>query len=105
MLPLVGNLLNGYMPNREIITFDFAKEKQQMSLIVETLPFLPTIDIYGDDLQWDEATSTIEYTVRRKHNNSSTESNKKSTWKILYADQDIVAAKSSVTGLNVIRRI
>lgn len=96
-LPLLGNIWGGYMPNREIITFDF--RKKEMSLIVELFPFLPTIDIYGDSLALDESNATLEYLIRGK------EELPPSQWKILYADDNVVAARSSVTGLNVIRRL
>jgi len=96
-LPLVGKLFGGYMPNKEIITFDI--DRKQMSLIVELFPFLPTIDIYGDSLTYDETAAALEYQIRGK------EGKPPSRWDILYADGDIVAARSSVTGLNVIRRV
>ena len=98
-IPLVGSILDGYMPNREVITFDF-DTKKEMSLIVETLPFIPTVDIYGDNLIWDEENATLQYTIRGKEDNKPP-----SRWDILFADEDIVAARSSVTGLNVIRRL
>jgi hypothetical protein len=96
-LPVLGKVFDGYMPNKEIITFDI--ERNQMSLVVELLPFLPTIDIYGDALTFDEGAATLEYTIRGKEGKTP------SKWKLLYADGDVVAARSSVTGLNVIRRV
>lgn len=96
-LPVLGSVFGGYMPNKEIITFDL--EEKQMSLIVELLPFLPTIDIFGDSLQFNKETGIIEYTIRGK------EEQPPSKWDILYADNNVVAARSSVTGLNVIRRV
>ncbi len=96
-IPLIGNILGGYMPNREIITFDL--KNKEMSLVVELLPFLPSIDVYGDSLVLNDENATLEYTVRGK------EGKPPSQWKILFADDNIVAARSSVTGLNVIRRI
>jgi len=97
-LPLLGSWFNGYMPNRETITFD--TERKQMSLIVELLPFLPKINIYGDELTWDEKAGVLEYTVKR----GKEENPAPSRWTVLYADDEVVAARSSVTGLNVIRR-
>ena len=67
-----------------------------MSLIVQTLPFVPSIDIFGDNLIWKEE-GALEYTVRGKDSASR--------WDILYADESVCAAKSSVTGFNVIKRI
>lgn len=99
-LPFIGSIFNGYMPNKEIITFDF--EQGQMSLLVEILPFLPTINIYGDSLKLKDGVA-IEYTIRGKSKKQN--SPKSSRWDLLYADDEIVAAKSSVTGLNVIRRL
>ena len=96
-LPLVGGLLKGYLPNKELITFDF--ETSLMSLAVETLPFIPSINIYGDELTWDADGSTLSYRIR------SNQPKPLSTWTILYADAELVAARSSVTGLNVIKRV
>mmetsp|Transcript_22612 Transcript_22612/g.33472 ORF Transcript_22612/g.33472 Transcript_22612/m.33472 type:complete len:236 (-) Transcript_22612:92-799(-) len=96
-IPFFGKILDGYMPNREIITFDF--DSKEMSLVVELLPFLPTIDIYGTGLKWAEENAVLEYTVKGKEKASP------SQWDILFADDDVVAARSSVTGLNVIRRL
>jgi hypothetical protein len=94
-LPIVGNLLDGYLPNKENNVFDF--DAGVMSLTVETLPFFPKIDIIGEGLDWDAQAATLSYRVQGKE--------KKSQWEIMYADESIVAGKSSVTGLNVIRRI
>ena len=94
-LPVVGAWWDGYLPNREIIKFDL--ENGELRLCVETFPFVPTIDIIGENLIYDEITASLEYTVKGK--------TKASNWDILYADQDVIAAKSSVTGLNVIRRL
>ena len=68
-----------------------------MKLEVELFSFLPNIDIVGEDLQWQDETSSLTYRVQGK--------DKQSQWKVLYADDDLVAAESSVTGLNVIQRI
>ena len=70
-----------------------------MSLAVETLPFIPSINIYGDELTWDADGSTLSYRIR------SDQPKPLSTWRILYADAELVAARSSVTGLNVIKRV
>lgn len=87
--------LNGYLPNREIISFDF--EARWMSLKVETFSLLPTINIIGNDLTWYDTSNTLTYKVVGKK--------KQSRWKILYADESVMAAESSVTGFNVLRRI
>jgi len=103
-LPLIGRILDGYLPNRETITFDF--EAGRMALRVETLPFVPPIDVIGDDLEWDDATGgSLGYRVRRKNTSGAAKAAERSTWKIFYADDGVVAARSSVTGLNVICRI
>ena len=109
-LPVVGFLCKGYMPNREIISFDFDDEKGRggkLKLDVETIPnVIPTITIIGDDLMYNEETNTISYKVRKNDKKDGASSDvKTSEWKILYATDKIVAAKSSVTGYNVIRRI
>lgn len=93
-LPLLGSLLNGYMPNKEIIVFDL--EAGRMSLSVETFPFVPTIEIVGNDLVWNASTSTLEYTIEGKDTSSE--------WTILYSDERLLVGKSSVTGYNVLRR-
>jgi len=94
-LPLgIGTLLDGYMPNKETIVFDL--EAGRMSLSVETLPFLPSIDIVGEKLSWEGSTNTLQYTVQGKDTISE--------WNIIYADDTVVAGKSSVTGYNVLRR-
>jgi hypothetical protein len=98
-LPVVGSWLDGYLPNKETIQFDF--EQGKMTLNVETLPFLPPLTIVGEDLTWQKeeglSSSTLSYKIQGKDTTSY--------WKILYADETVVAGKSSVTGLNVIRRI
>eukprot|EP01083_Nonionella_stella_P116114 344793_1 len=63
-LPILGNLCGGYMPNKEIITFDL--EKKEMSLVVELLPFLPSIDIFGESLTLNKDGATLEYVVQGK---------------------------------------
>merc|ERR1711920_1214944 len=90
-VPFVG----GYMPNREIIHFRF-EGARQMELLVDTLPFVPRMSIIGEDCAYDSATATISYRVRGKTASS--------TWRVLYADGEVLAAVSSVTGLNVARR-
>ena len=89
-------LLDGYMPNREFLAWDFAAGR--LDLEIETLPFLPTIKVVGEGLTWDAATQTLSYTVGKKP---------PSTWSILFMDDQagVVAARSSVTGLNLIRRL
>lgn len=93
--PIVGPWFDGYLPNKEIIKFDL--ENGELQLSVETFPFLPPIDIVGEKLSYDEITASLMYTVKGK--------DKTSQWDILYAEQGALTAKSSVTGLNVIRRI
>ena len=94
-LPLVGRILNGYLPNNEIVEFN--PEEGFMTLDVETLPFLPTISIKGNELQWNQESAVLSYVIEGK--------DKRSEWKVLYAEDSMVAAKSSVTGLNIIKRI
>ena len=45
-------LLNGYMPNRELLSWDL--QAAQLRLKIETLPFLPKISIVGQGLAFDE---------------------------------------------------
>lgn len=94
-LPLVGRILNGYLPNKEIIEFN--PEEGFVTLDVETLPFVPTISIKGNNLQWNQESAVLSYIIEGN--------DKRSEWKVLYADDSMVAAKSSVTGLNIIKRI
>ena len=89
-------LLDGYMPNREVLTWDL--ERSRLELEIETLPLLPKIRVVGEDLAWDEPAQTLTYSVKQKP---------PSFWRILFFDAaaGVLAAKSSVTGLNVIRRL
>jgi hypothetical protein len=66
-LPIVGNILDGYLPNKETIVFDF--DAGVMSLTAETLPFLPKVDIIGEGL--DGATqATLSYIIQGKDKKS-----------------------------------
>lgn len=114
-LPLIGGLLRGYFPTRETLKWDLAASR--LDLEVELLPFMPrldvqgvsdlsqsllpkspTVNIEGSDLVWDAQEATLSYSVNEKP---------KSTWTLLLADKDagVIAARSSVTGLNIIRRV
>ena len=85
-------LINGYMPNKEVLTWDL--ERGELDLRVETLPFLPEIKIRGENLVY--ADGVLSYTVGNKA---------PSTWDVFHAEDGVVCAESSATGLNVIRRI
>ena len=85
-------LINGYMPNKEVLTWDL--ERGVLDLRVETLPLLPEIKIRGENLTY--ADGVLTYTVGDKA---------PSTWDVFHADGDVVCAVSSATGVNVIRRI
>ena len=85
-------MINGYMPNKEVLTWDL--ERGVLELTVATLPLLPEIKIRGENLTYDDGVLT--YTVGDKP---------PSTWDVFHADGDVVAAVSSATGVNVIRRI
>ena len=84
--------INGYMPNREVLTWDL--ERGVLDLTVETLPLVPSIKIRGENLTY--ADGVLTYTVGDKV---------PSTWDVFHADGDVVCAVSSATGVNVIRRI
>ena len=86
-------LINGYMPNKELLTWDL--ERGELDLRVETLPLLPEIKIRGENLTYEED-GVLTYTVGDKA---------PSTWDVFHADGDVVCAVSSATGVNVIRRI
>lgn len=88
--------IDGYMPNREVLTWDL--EARRLELAIETLPFVPAIRVVGEKLSWDEQAQMLSYTVGDKP---------PSTWTILFVDRanGVVAARSSVTGLNVIKRL
>jgi len=88
--------IDGYMPNREVISFDYQKVRQ-MELDIETLPFLPSMQVIGEECNFDQDTKTISYRIRGK--------DKISTWNVFYADPEVFAARSNVTGLNIVRRI
>ena len=85
-------LINGYMPNKEVLTWDL--ERGVLDLTVETLPLVPSIKIRGENLTY--ADGVLTYTVGGKA---------PSTWDVFHADGDVVCAVSSATGVNVIRRI
>ena len=85
-------LINGYMPNKELLTWDL--ERGVLDLTVATLPLVPEIKIRGDNLTY--ADGVLTYTVGDKA---------PSTWDVFHADGDVVCAVSSATGVNVIRRI
>lgn len=95
-LPLVGGLLNGYLPNRETLRWDLAGER--LDLEIELLPLAPCVQVEGSGLRWDSEAQTLTYAVKERP---------PSTWTVLYADPDagVLAARSSVTGLNIIKRV
>ena len=85
------------MPNRELLTWDL--QARQLQLQIETLPLLPRIRVVGEDLVFDAAAQTLTYRVGDKP---------PSEWQLLMFDDasgGVLAARSSVTGLNVIRRL
>ena len=88
--------IDGYMPNREILKWDL--DSNQLELEIETLPMLPKISVVGRGLVWNEDAQTLTYAVNDKP---------PSEWQLLFMDRDsgVVAARSSVTGLNVIRKL
>jgi len=88
--------VDGYMPNRELLEWDVSCG--QLRLTIETLPFLPPVRVTGEALQWDGAAQTLRYTVGQKP---------RSEWRLLLLDREygVIAARSSVTGLNIIRRL
>ena len=85
-------LINGYMPNKEVLTWDL--ERGVLDLTVATLPLVPSIKIRGENLTYEDGVLT--YNVGNKA---------PSTWDVFHADGDVVCAVSSATGVNVIRRI
>ena len=85
-------LINGYMPNKEVLTWDL--ERGVLDLTVDTLPLVPSIKIRGENLTY--ADGVLTYNVGNKP---------PSTWDVFHADGDVVCAVSSATGVNVIRRI
>ena len=90
-LPLVDW---GYMPTKEIMDWDL--EAEEMRLAIETLPFVPELNVLGAGLRYDETTSTLSYRVKEKP---------ESTWRVFYADAGLFAADSSKTGLCLVRRL
>lgn len=79
-------LINGYMPTKEVITWDIEGAKMklvsfswmQMHKVersaglmdwwqdIETLPFLPKVLVEGNNLTWNEAASKVAYTIKNK---------------------------------------
>eukprot|EP00961_Rhodomonas_salina_P160435 2159774-Rhodomonas_salina.2 len=89
-------LINGYMPTKEVITWDI--EGAKMKLDIETLPFLPKVLVEGNNLTWNEAASKVAYTIKNKEDKPPSE------WTFFFADDEVLAGRSSVTGLNVLKR-
>eukprot|EP00293_Proteomonas_sulcata_P008149 CAMPEP_0184307054 /NCGR_PEP_ID=MMETSP1049-20130417/15896_1 /TAXON_ID=77928 /ORGANISM="Proteomonas sulcata, Strain CCMP704" /LENGTH=142 /DNA_ID=CAMNT_0026619449 /DNA_START=194 /DNA_END=619 /DNA_ORIENTATION=+ len=81
-------IINGFMPNKEIITFDL--ELKRLSLVIETLPFLPAITIIGQDLQWDPEASRLTYKIQPKANSKP---RPPSTWTVFYADEGVTSQR------------
>ena len=81
----------------QVLRWDLVGRK--LILQIELLPLLPTVDIVGNDLEWDGAMCTLTYQVK--------EGRMPSVWSVFYLDEaaGVLAARSSVTGLNIIRRI
>ena len=94
-LPLVGGLLGGYLPNRETLRWDL--EARALELEIELLPFAPAVRLEGRELRWDAEAQALTYRVNERP---------PSTWTLLFADAEagVIAARSSVTGLAIIRR-
>ena len=87
-------VVNGYMPNREVLTWDFDGARRA-GPAVETLPFLPEIKIRGENLTYDDG---VLLPTRRRQ--APVDLGR------VPADADgVVCAVSSATGVNVIRRI
>ena len=104
--PLIGEAL-GYMPTRE--TMDWDLEAGEMRLAIETLPFLPTIDVKGTGLAFDAETATFSYQITKTETGPDGEQvevkKPESTWRVLYADDALFAADSSKTGLCLVKRL
>ena len=86
-------VVNGYMPNRETLTWDL--DAGLLDLRVETLPLLPEIKIRGENLTYEDGVLTYNVGGDKPP----------STWDVFHAADGVVCAESSATGLNVIRRI
>ena len=86
-------VINGYMPNRETLVWDL--EAGVLDLRVETLPLLPEIKICGENLTYEDGVLTYNVGGDKPP----------STWDVFHAEDGVVCAESSATGLNVIRRI
>ena len=89
-------LIDGYMPNKEVLNWDL--DNRQLDLEIETFKLLPNIKVVGKELSWDERAQTLTYTVEKKQ---------PSKWTLNFLDREngVIAARSSVTGLNVIQRL
>ena len=88
--------IDGYMPNRETLRWDLAAGRLQLE--IETFGPLPPIRMVGEALTFDEGAQVLRYVVGEKP---------PSEWRIFFLDRasGVIAAESSVTGLNVIRRL
>jgi len=102
-LPVVGDLLGGYFPNRETLQWDL--EGRRLDLEVELFPTdwkkefsfdAPCIQVEGKNLCFDADAGTLTYQVI----------DKPTTWTLIFADAEagVIAARSSLSGYSVIRR-
>ena len=72
-------------------------EARALALEIETLPLVPPLRVVGRELEWDGA-SVLTYRVGERP---------PSAWDVFHVDEaaGVAAAESSVTGLNVLRRL
>ena len=98
-------VLEGYMPVDEAITIDF--EGSSISLSTDILPGLgdasPNFEmLQGDTFRWDETKSSLTFNMKMGVNG---EVKKIKSWDMLYCSDTCLVARSSGTGLNVLRRL
>ena len=99
-------VLEGYMPVDERIFIDF--EGEGISLVTKVLPqFIgrnaPTFTIKpGDTFKWDADAATLTFNLSGSESGGVKPIK---SWKMLFASETTLVARSSGTGLNVLRRV
>mmetsp|Transcript_37795 Transcript_37795/g.52483 ORF Transcript_37795/g.52483 Transcript_37795/m.52483 type:complete len:209 (+) Transcript_37795:132-758(+) len=95
--------LNGFMPVKEIVTFSKVNEPGGfIRLDTDVLGIMSFSRLPGDVLEWDGAKEKLSFNLRSKDGEAP--SSVKS-WTFFHAEGDVLAARSSGTGLNLLRRV
>eukprot|EP00232_Nephroselmis_pyriformis_P022554 CAMPEP_0182855724 /NCGR_PEP_ID=MMETSP0034_2-20130328/2017_1 /TAXON_ID=156128 /ORGANISM="Nephroselmis pyriformis, Strain CCMP717" /LENGTH=203 /DNA_ID=CAMNT_0024986729 /DNA_START=1 /DNA_END=612 /DNA_ORIENTATION=- len=95
-------LVKGYMPVQEIITFEGLGAENGFIRLDTDVLFGLTMSMYpGDVFNWDAERAELEFNFRKREGG---EPSALKSWAFFYGDGEVLAARSSGTGLNVLRR-